>query len=227
MLERPTAGCGATAAPWLRGHGDAQPLGAAQPQAGAGPLGDELRQAECGAGARRPDGAHNKGEDGGCHRHLRGEVALVEAGGELGGGLAHDGGEEAHRHHGAKAEGREVGARAEPRGHGEGGHHPEQVSRAGAAVQDARDQRRRYRLVPLALEDDVQVMVRVALRRAVVVLARPLARLGDAAQPDDHDRDPHRRLHVRGEEVHVERASHREGQGAHERRADPVAHPPV
>ena len=52
MLERPTAGCGATAAPWLRGHGDAQPLGAAQPQAGAGPLGDELRQAECGAGAR-------------------------------------------------------------------------------------------------------------------------------------------------------------------------------
>ena len=52
MLERPTAGCGATAAPLLRDHGDAKPLGAAQPQAGAGPLGDELRQAECGAGAR-------------------------------------------------------------------------------------------------------------------------------------------------------------------------------
>ena len=52
MLERPTAGCGATAAPLLRDHGDAKPLGAAQPQASAGPLGDELRQAECGAGAR-------------------------------------------------------------------------------------------------------------------------------------------------------------------------------
>jgi len=45
-------GCGPTATPSLCRYGDAKPLGTQHREAGAGPLRDELRQAQCGAGAR-------------------------------------------------------------------------------------------------------------------------------------------------------------------------------
>ena len=79
-----------------------------------------------------------------------------------------------------------------------------------------------------ALQHQLEVASRRRGRRGVVLRhLRPLARLGDAAQPDHHDRDTHRRLHVRAEQVDVQRASDEEGDRADECRADTVAETPV
>mmetsp|Transcript_23869 Transcript_23869/g.70306 ORF Transcript_23869/g.70306 Transcript_23869/m.70306 type:complete len:250 (-) Transcript_23869:329-1078(-) len=113
-----------------------------------------------------PANAHGAREEGRGERELGGDVRLVHPLPHLHRQLPHHRGEGGHRQHRPHAERGEVRECADDGRHRKGRHHAEEVARAGAAVQDAGEQRRGDRL-PLR-----RASPRRKQRRSRIVLAR-------------------------------------------------------